>query len=67
MSEITMLSRMLAHYEITVSRHGEGIQLSTWDARLDTTTQYTGERGPGVSALIVRAYADYCAEYGYVR
>lgn len=64
-----MLGKLLAQYVVTIERlpattnTDTRIRLTTWDARLDTTTVYEGSTGQGVSALVVRAYAEYVAEY----
>ena len=70
MSEITMLSRLLLRYTITIERRrgsttnsDDVIRLTTWDPWLDTTTVYEGSLGAGVSALVVRAYANYRGEH----
>ena len=63
MSDVTMIARMLRHYSITFDRNPESglYRLTTFDARLDTTSVY--ESSAGIGNVIERAYADYSAEY----
>lgn len=64
MSEVSMLSRMLGRYRLTFDLiEGDRLRLVVWDARLDTDIVYLVGREQGASALIVKAYADYRAEY----
>ena len=63
MTETTMLSAMLKQWALTFSRSGNNLRLEVWDARHDTTSLYTCDTSLGASALIVRAYADFKAEY----
>lgn len=62
--ETSMLGHLIRHLSVEMHARLDGtLVLTTFDTRLDTTTVYTGSREQGISSLIVRAYADFRAEY----